>query len=193
MLRTGSAHRPTPIACQGFSLIEVLVATTVLAAGVSTAVGLALASQRAQRVAQQHTMAVLLARAKIEQIRSLTWTRDAALVEVIDRSTNLAAPPAEPGGSGLTASPPGVLAEDVPGYVDYLDRYGAGTRASSHGPGAAVWVRRWSIATVPDATADVLRIEVQVDPVEYVLRQSRSGSRQTPGARLVAFRARRAR
>lgn len=175
--------------CAGFTLIEVLVATAVIAAGVSTAAGLAVVSGRANRLAEQRSMATRLARAKVEQVRSLAWTRDAAFATISDRSTDLASPPVEAGGAGLSPSPPGTLDQDVPGHCDYLDMNGQWVAEGAKSP-QAFWVRRWSIRPLSPDLPDLLRIEVGVEPLQRVTRFARSAARPGEGARLVAIRTR---
>lgn len=167
------------------------MATTILAAGVSMAAGLALSSGRARAVAQHQGLATVLARSKIEQIRSLAWTRGADSSEVSDRSTNVAAPPVTSGGAGLTVSPGSTLDESVSGYCDYLDALGSWVGEGPRAPPSAAWVRRWAVGVLTSDTPDVLRIEVSVEPLYVSMQQPRGASRRE-GARLVAMRARRA-
>jgi hypothetical protein len=63
----------------GFTLLEVLIATTLLFVAVAALAGLSLMATRANVNAKTTTMAALLAAQKIEQLRALPWG-DAALV-----------------------------------------------------------------------------------------------------------------
>jgi type II secretion system protein I len=67
----------------GFTLIEVLVAIaifTIASIGIAQLIGMA---TRAVRSSREHTTAVILAAAKMEQLRALDWTyRDAAGIAV---------------------------------------------------------------------------------------------------------------
>jgi prepilin-type N-terminal cleavage/methylation domain-containing protein len=57
----------------GFSLVEVMVATCVLAVGLVSLVQLALLAQAANRSAALVTVAAMLAQNKMEQLRGLSW------------------------------------------------------------------------------------------------------------------------
>ena len=57
----------------GFSLVEVMVATCVLAVGVVSLVQLSLVAQAANRSAALVTVAAMLAQDKMEQLRGLSW------------------------------------------------------------------------------------------------------------------------
>src|SRR5262245_51838555 len=123
-------HPFTSSSARGFSLLETLVAAGLIAtAVVALAYLIALAAQRA--TAGRHAISALAAaQAKVEQLRALTWTYAADATRLSDESTDLSVdPPAPAGGSGLLPSPPGSLAEDVRGYVDYLDHLGVNVTA----------------------------------------------------------------
>jgi len=151
----------------GFSLLEVLCATTILTvAVVSLAQVMALAT-RATLLARTSTLAALLAAQKMEQLRALAWTFDASGMPTSDTTT---------GGTGLSPSPPDALVRDIPGYSDRLDASG---RTVLH-DGAAVFVRRWSITPLP-ARPSTLVIQVSV---------VRLGFPAATAARLVAVRTR---
>ena len=57
----------------GFSLVEVMVATCVLAVGLVSLVQLSLVAQAANRSAALVTVAAMLAQDKMEQLRGLPW------------------------------------------------------------------------------------------------------------------------
>src|SRR5437016_1675230 len=108
---------------RGFSLVEVLVAcglTIVTLAVLAHAIVFASALVTG---AAATTKATLLASQRMEQLRSLTFGSDA-----------------------LNRSPPGTLAADTAGYVDYVDESGTslGSLDASRSSSAA-FVRRWSI------------------------------------------------
>ena len=78
---------------RGFSLIEALVATSLMAvAGIGLA-HLSVVSIRANQIARSSTIATLLASQKIEGLRGLAWTE-------------------------ITPSPPGALFENTTGFFD---------------------------------------------------------------------------
>lgn len=58
---------------EGFSLVEVMVATCVVAVGLVSLVQLALLAQAANRSASLVTVAALLAQNKMEQLRGFDW------------------------------------------------------------------------------------------------------------------------
>lgn len=80
---------------RGFSLIEVLVATTVMVVGVATLAQLFALALNANAAASQTTMVTVLAQQKMEQLR------------------------AEP--FDLPRSPPDALTRDTPGFCDLVD------------------------------------------------------------------------
>jgi prepilin-type N-terminal cleavage/methylation domain-containing protein len=76
--RTLAVRRLHPAAgmnsrADGFSLVEVMVATSVLAVGLVALVQLALLAQAANRAAALVTVAAMLAQNKMEQLRGLSW------------------------------------------------------------------------------------------------------------------------
>lgn len=165
---------------RGFSLIEVAIATSllaVLALGVAQMFALgALANLRAN----QRTSESLLAVEKMEQLKALQWgfdTQPESLgLPISDLTTDLSAcawtssddhcadlaAPAGGGGMGLNPSPAGSLDNNVPGYVDYLDRSGAWVGAGAEMPPDAHYVRRWSIEPLPTNPNNTLVFQVRV-------------------------------
>jgi prepilin-type N-terminal cleavage/methylation domain-containing protein len=131
---------------QGFSLIEALVAMTIMLVTVLPLVQLLTTSTQSNATARANSLATLLAVAKVEALRSIEW--DAA---------------------ALAPSPGGALLTNTPGYVDYLD--GRGTLLNDPGlptgsaPPGAVYVRRWSIEAPPAAPNTlVLQVVVRRSP-----------------------------
>jgi len=144
----------------GTSILEALVAAAVvitIAAGVAH---LLVWSRRATWSAGVRSTAVVLATAKLEQLRALDWFTDAAGVPVSDTSTNLAREPHTPDGTGLRPSPPGTLAQNTPGFVDFVGLDGAWRGTGRDAPPGAVFVRRWGIAPYPDDPAGTLVLTV---------------------------------
>ena len=185
-------RRAIRTAQRGFTLIEVTMATALLACGVSAVAALSLASANASVAARQNGMATVLARAKMEQVRALAWTSDAVLVPVSDWSSDLSRALPAVGGSGLGVSPSGALAANVAGFCDHLDAYGRWVGDGTSAPVAAAWTRRWSIEPLAGAPAGTLRFEVVVLPAPRSAARLSSASRLN-GARLIDVRARRAR
>lgn len=177
---------------RGFTLIEVTVAAAVLACGVSAVAALSLASANAVVAARQNGTALLLARAKMEQLRALAWTSDAGLVPISDWSSDLSRALPSVGGSGLGISPSDALARNVSGFCDHLDGDGRWVGGGAMAPRTAAWSRRWSIEALEGAPPGTLRFEV------VVLRAQRGATRPNDaarlnGVRLIDIRARRAR
>ena len=136
---------------RGFSLLEVLFATTILTIAVLSVAQLFAVAARANASARTSAVAALLASQKIEQLRALAWSFDASGVPFTDTTT---------GSVGLSPSPDGALDRDVDGYSDWLDASGRAVLRAS----AAAYVRRWSIAPLP-SNPDTLVLQVKVVPI----------------------------
>jgi hypothetical protein len=147
-LRTIIQHR-------GISLIEVLLAMVIAIGAVGTLAHLAVVSTRVNTSARSSTLASILAKQKMEQLRSLAWSFDSNGQPVSDTGTDVAAFPEQAfGGGGLTPSPSDSLVHDVDGYCDFLDGGGRWLGAGRLPPGT-VYSRRWAIeplASAPDRT-----------------------------------------
>src|SRR5205807_2833368 len=123
-------------ASHGFSLVEVLIALTVLVVAIGTLAGVAVLASRANTAARMTSVATLVAAEKLEQLRALAWGFDASGRPLSDTTTDLTvSPPAAGGGVGLTPSPRDSLTQNTPGYCDFLDAAGrpagAGTTATA--------------------------------------------------------------
>jgi prepilin-type N-terminal cleavage/methylation domain-containing protein len=121
----------------GFSLIEVMVASAILACAVLSIAQLAAASTRSTAGARAVSEATFHAWQKLDQLRALAWTFDDAGAPVSD--------------AGLAPSPAGALTQDTAGWVDYLDAWGQslGGAAAADGrpPAGTRYRRRWAVAT----------------------------------------------
>ena len=152
---------------RGFTLVEVLVATALF---VTIALGiaqLAAVSTRAARASRDHTSAVILAAAKMDQLRALAWTFEPELpgvppVHRSDRATNLSLPDHPDDGPGLTPSPAGVLSVSTPPYVDYLDSEGRWVGNRTDAPPNATFIRRWAVQPLPSDPERTLILSVLV-------------------------------
>ena len=148
---------------RGFSLLEVLFATTLLIVGVAGLAQLFALSTRTNSSARATTFASVLAQQKMEQLRGLTWGFDNLGLPLTDTSTNISSSPESPtGGTGLTPSPAGTLGSNTPGYVDYLDGTGKTLGTGSNPPNGAVFIRRWSIEPLPTNPNNTLVLQVLV-------------------------------
>ena len=162
-----SASRPRALA--GFTLIEVLVAMALL---VVVCVGIAplfaISISRA-RNAREQTLATIFSIAKLEQLRSLTWSYETrpAMTPILrtDVTTNLANEVPAVDGWGLLESPPGTLDANVPPYVDYLDARGAWMGTGPRPAAGAVFVRRWAVHRALDDPERFVVLQVLVVPL----------------------------
>jgi prepilin-type N-terminal cleavage/methylation domain-containing protein len=148
----------------GFTLIEVLIATALLVAmaiGVAQLLGLGVAAGRASRF---QTSTAILAAARLEQLRSLHWSYEPGPGPTVtprsDLSANSSLDPPSDGGPGLAPSPPGTLSANLPPYVDYLDFQGRWVGNGSSPPPQAVFIRRWSIVPLPQDPSRTLILSV---------------------------------
>jgi type II secretory pathway pseudopilin PulG len=174
---------------RGFALLEVLITAGIvvaIAAGASQIVAIAI---RASYEARVRTMATMLAAAKMEQLRSLTWTHTttgspAISVSLSDVSTDLSSDPATDEGPGLLPSPGGTLDTSVPYYVDYLDGEGHWLGRETAPPDSAVYVRRWAVEPLASDPENILVFHV------VVTTRATGGAISTDAARLVTIEAR---
>jgi prepilin-type N-terminal cleavage/methylation domain-containing protein len=144
----------------GFSLLEVMVASAVLAGAVLSAAQLFAVATFSNTDARATSEATMLAWQKVEQLRSLAFTTDDAGGPITDIGADTASDPIGAlGGSGLSASPAGALERDTDGYVDYLDEFGMSLGGGVPAPRGTRYRRRWAIdADGPDRL--VLRVRV---------------------------------
>lgn len=147
----------------GFSLIEVMVASLLLALSVVAVAQLFAVSTRANLTSKTTTLATVLAAQKMEQLRALTWGFDRLGAPVSDFATDTAvSPPAATGGTGLRASPADALAVNVDGYVDFVGPFGESLGGGVDPPEGALYTRRWSIAPLPANPDGTLVLQVFV-------------------------------
>jgi Tfp pilus assembly protein PilV len=149
----------------GFSLIEVLVATCLVAGGISALAQLLVIAGHVNGRARFITTAAFLAQHKVEQLRGLSFGFDSNGLPWTDTTTDTrVAPEAPAGGTGLSSSPADALSTNVDGYCDFADAagrllgLGSGTPASS----GAAYIRRWSITPLPANPARSVVIQVVV-------------------------------
>ena len=147
----------------GFSLLEVLFATTILTVALVSLAQLFTISTRANTSARATTFAAVLAQQKMEQLRGLTGGFDSLGLPLTDTTTLISVvPEAATGGLGLTPSPSGTLSANVDGYCDYVDANGNVLGGGTTPPGAAVFVRRWSVEPLPTNPNNTLVLQVLV-------------------------------
>ena len=181
----------------GFTLVEVLIAVAILIA-ISVGVAQLIAvSTHAMRAAREQTSTVVLAAAKMDQLRSLAWSYEPTASGVpalprSDRVTDVSHPAHGLNGVGLRASPEGTLARNMPPYVDYLDRSGRWVGHGDDVPANASFIRRWAVRPLPDDPDRTLVLQVLVTTVHDDQSRMTDWTRRTGvDALLVSVRTRR--
>jgi prepilin-type N-terminal cleavage/methylation domain-containing protein len=175
----------------GFSLAEVLVAIVILVTGVIALAQLFIISTSANRVARVTTLAMVLAGQKMEQLRGLTWGFDVLGLPLSDTTSDISTVPVTSSGAGLSPSPAGSLAQNMAGYVDYLDENGQWVGSGAQVPRGTVYIRRWSIEPLPTNPNNTLILQVLVT---RLLNRGNAGhgsvARLPEEARLVSVKTR---
>jgi prepilin-type N-terminal cleavage/methylation domain-containing protein len=150
-----------PVRRSGFTLLEVMVALLLFAGAFLAVAQLLSVAARAADQSRAMSIAATLAAQKLEQLRALSWGYD------ID-----GAPLDE-----LPFSPPGSLAADAEGFVDYLDDSGIQVGGGPPAPAAAAFARRWSIESdTAIAPVGVLTLKVAV----FRRRMASAGTARVP-------------
>jgi type II secretory pathway pseudopilin PulG len=176
----------------GFTIIEVCVAMALLMLAAAGVARMSAIATRAIDTARVETSATALASQKIEQLRGLRWTRAPDGSPVSDRTTDLSVEPATGGGPGLSASPQDALDTSTHHYVDYLDARGGWVGTGTSPPPAARYIRRWSVAALPEDPDNLLVIRVLVTSREQDRRAIGPRRRLAGEALVTALLARRA-
>jgi type II secretory pathway pseudopilin PulG len=146
----------------GFSLIETMVATLLLATGLVATAQMFVLATRGNITAQRSTYTATLAQEKMEQLRGLAWGFDAVGLPIQDYSTNISVEPPTNDGVGLQPSPANALSANVAGYVDYVDRAGNTLGGGALPPLNTMYVRRWSVEPLPTNPNNTLIFQVVV-------------------------------
>ena len=182
---------------RGFSLVETLVATTLMTVALASLAQLFLISTKANQSARLTTTASVLAQQKMEQLRGLTWGFDMIGLPLSDTTSDLTVVPEQAqGGPGLTPSPDGSLQSNVDGYCDFLDGRGQPLGGGSVAPPNTVYVRRWSVEPLPTNPNNTLILQVMV--TRWRARgtadtdQSGGGKRLPDEARVISVKTRKA-
>lgn len=128
---------------RGFTLVETLIATGVLVTAIAGLAQLFALSVRFTRDSSQFGAALVAAQDKLESLRSLTFSYDAAGSVLND--------------SRLNQSPPESLRQNSHSYHDWLDAAGNVVAESS-----ATHVRRWRISEIAPDEPAAMAIEVCV-------------------------------
>ena len=176
----------------GFSIVEVMVATGLLASALVALAQLFAIATTTNASARTSTLTMVLAEQKIEQLRALQYTYDRAGLPVQDTLTDLAGyPPAAAGGKGLSPHTENTLQANTDGYVDYLDPSGRTLGGGTVIPDGTAFIRRWSVEPLPTNPNNVIILQV------LVTRQRNRGtgdsgsvSRGSEEARLMTIKSR---
>src|SRR5256885_11770357 len=103
---------------RGFSLIETICATGLLAAAVVALAQMFVISVKNNQSARTGSYATALAEQKLEQLRGLTYGFDTIGLPITDTTTDTTKTTESPtGGKGLTPSQGGTLVSNADGYV----------------------------------------------------------------------------
>lgn len=140
----------------GFSLVEALIASLLIATAVAALAHLVGVSAAQGLSIRHHTTAMIAAQSKLDQLRSSVWTYAADGGPLSDAAT-------------LTLSPARSLVEDHTAYVDHLTPTGAPCGAECD---ATAYVRRWSISLVDQADSDTLALQVCVFRVNALVAEA---------------------
>ena len=147
----------------GFSIVEVLVATGLLASALVALAQLFAIATTTNANARSSTVTMILAEQKIEQLRGLQYTFDRVGLPVQDTETDLAVyPPLATGGKGLSPHTDNTLQVNTDGYVDYLDHYGRTLGGGTVIPENTAFIRRWSVEPLPTNPNNVVILQVLV-------------------------------
>ncbi len=142
----------------GFTLVEVLVALTLIATVALVAAALSTRTARLVLTARHLTMTMAAGQQRIEQLRAVTWAVQGDGTFITDLQTDLSQADAATGGAGVAASPPGTLEADAGGYSDFLDAAGRWVGAGPVAPADGVFVRRWSVSTLFAGRTVIIRV-----------------------------------
>ena len=170
---------------EGFTLVEVLVAMTIMAT-VGLSVSAALVAGRAAAVHDRaQAIGRIAAHARLATLASLAFqtiaAADGSPLAVTDTTTDVAVDPPGSGGTGLGPSPVDALWADRAGYVDYLDANGRSLGAGGGARDRAAYVRRWAIGRQGSGPGEIVSMAVLVAPMAAAARAADGDA-----ARLVA-------
>jgi prepilin-type N-terminal cleavage/methylation domain-containing protein len=129
---------------RGFTLLETLVATSILVTTLAGVAQLFILGTHLTRQAGASGGALVAAQDKLESLRGEAFTYDSVGFPVT-------APALQP-------SPPTTLGKDTGPYVDWLDVDGVASETAK----GAIMVRRWRISSLGATTPDAIAIEVCV-------------------------------
>jgi prepilin-type N-terminal cleavage/methylation domain-containing protein len=194
--RASARPRRSHAAAGGFSLVEVMVALGILAFASLSVAQLFAVATKANFASKSQTSTTMLAVAKMEQLKSLTWGFDQSSsnmgLPISDTTTDLSLPTPTGGGRGLNPSPASALDADTPGYVDYLDIDGTWVGNGGNPPAPTFYIRRWAITPLPTNPNNTLVFEVHVTTIRQVGMNQPGQPRWGQDAHLVSVKTRKA-
>ena len=159
------------LAQRGSTLLEALIGLGLLAVLLVTMAWLIAWGRSATSASRRQTLALALARARLEQLAGLEFAREplalGGFVEITDLVTDLSGPEPDVGGRGLANSPSDALVQSQAGYVDRLDEQGRWAGASG---AAAAYVRRWRIERLGAGASELALFDVVVMPAAIAAR-----------------------
>ena len=139
------------------------MATGILATALVSLAQLFAISTSANMAARNAGTTMIYAEQKLEQLRALSFTLDAAGLPINDSATDTSVyPPAAAGGTGLSPSPTNTIQANTDGYVDYLDMHGKALGGGTTVPTNTAYIRRWSVEPLPTNPNNVIVLQVLV-------------------------------
>ena len=177
----------------GFSILEVLVATTIMTVAVAGLVQMFALATYTNASARATTYAAVLAQQKMEQLRGLAWGFDAQGLPVTDTTTDVtAATEVASGGRGLSPSPAQSLGANTEGYCDFVDMFGRSLGGGTTPPAGTAYIRRWSIEALPTNPSNTIVLQVLVTRAgrRSGVDTSKAAARGPDEARLVSEKTR---
>jgi prepilin-type N-terminal cleavage/methylation domain-containing protein len=177
----------------GFSLLEMLVATTIMTVAVAGLAEMFALATHANASARTTTYMAVLAQQKMEQLRGLMWGFDALGLPVTDTTTDVTALPGTTGGGrGLSLSPANSLGTNTDGYCDFVDAFGRTLGGGTTPPAGTAYIRRWSIEALPTNPDNTIVMQVLVTRAGTPngADTSKTAARAPGQARLVSVKTR---
>ena len=129
---------------RGFALLEALISCALMASALAALVHLVTLASTQSLAMRRSATALVLAQAKLEELRALSWRYDEA-----------GAPISSP---QLNTSPPSTLTNSTDGWMEVLDRFGDPVDEDE----AAGLERRWSVVRFSADDPDTLVLQVCV-------------------------------
>jgi Tfp pilus assembly protein PilV len=172
-LRPLVAHsRTRPHDAGGYSLVEVLVAASLVVVGLTALAPAIDFTIHANARARSTTFTVLLAQQKMEELVAAFAEQDAH-------------------GMSLGASPADTLDRNTSGYCDYLDRNGQPLADGVTPPSGATYLRRWSVEALPGYPESARLVQVLATRSQGSADLASDLAGRPDTARLITVRTRR--